>query len=198
MNPGEFVLSPPETTPPDLRAAYPWVVKSLRQSRLLEEWLRQVRGAGSLPSLEDFEALRTYREQAELTIYEIVRSNASLRYRVAREGTAFRPLLGSAGEGRFLDEVMTPSVWKVSSINLGDCVSAGLPLYIAFSLHNEGQAAICERLMLPFGTGTEVTRIASSMKVTSWAKADGRTAAAIVPEGRDVEYSFRAIIPLPD
>src|SRR5947207_95663 len=73
--------------------AYPWVVKSLRQSALLDGWLQQRRAAGAAPILAGFTALRSYRDQSELSVYQIVRESF-VRYFVVQDGAASRSIFG--------------------------------------------------------------------------------------------------------
>jgi hypothetical protein len=184
------------TAAPQFDRAYPWVVKSLRQQQLLEAWLWQVRASRILPAIKDFAALHAYREQSEVSVYEVVRENGSARYRVAREGVAFKALFGTSSYGRFLDEAMSPRTWGIGRISLDECVRQALPIYSVYSLDDkEGQRIMCERLMLPFGNGSsEVTAMATSLKTTSLTLGDFR--APTKPHGHQLDYSFRAIIAL--
>jgi hypothetical protein len=185
------------TAPPEFDRAYPWVVRSLRQSQLLEAWLSQVRAAGGvMPSLKDFAALQAYREQGELTVYDVVNCSGSTRYRVAREGVAFKALFGTSSEGRFLDEAMSKQAWEIGRVSLDECVRQALPIYTVFSLEaNDGQSVMCERLQLPFGVGSsEVTTMATSLKTTSLALDGSRAPTRRL--GHKLDYSFRAVIGL--
>jgi hypothetical protein len=174
--------------------AYPWVVKSLRQSQLLEAWLRQCREGHGVPALANFSALRAYREQNELTVYHVVRDAGEVRFLVVKEGASFKALFGTSSKGRFLDEAMSPKAWQTARVTLNECVHQALPIYSAFAIQaNDGERAIYERLLLPFGSGPEVTSIMASLKTTSWT---GNDKSLTRPEGHDVEYSFRAVIAL--
>jgi hypothetical protein len=184
------------TEPPQFDRAYPWVVRSLRQSQLLEAWLWQVRAANALPSLHGFAALQAYREQSEVTIYEVIRENGSPRYLVVQEGAVFRAFFGASSTGRFLDEAMSGQSWEIGRISLDACVRQALPIYSVFTLRDkDGRSIMCERLLLPFGTGSSaVTRLATSLKTTSWDQHNA--VSAMNPEGHHLDYSFRAIIAL--
>ena len=184
------------TAPPQFDRAYAWVVKSLRQRQLLEAWFWHVRANRALPSLQDFAALHTYREQGEVTVYDVVNCNGSTRYRVAREGVAFKALFGTSSQGRFLDEVSSKQAWEIGRVSLDECVRQALPIYSVFSLKaKDGQSVMCERLLLPFGAGTsDVTTMATSLKTTSLALDGFRSPTR--PLGHKFDYSFRAVIAL--
>ena len=174
--------------------AYPWVVKSRRQSQLLDSWVGQSRAAGGLPGFADFAALRGYREQGELTTYEVVRKEGRLRYFVTQEGVAFKALFGACSQGRFLDEAMSPRAWEIARWNFDECARQARPVYASFSIHDgEGRKVIYERLLMPFGSGrAEVTHMATSLKTTSWPGNEVDSLAR--PDGHDLEYGFRAVI----
>ena len=175
--------------------AYPWAVKSVRQSQLLQAWLEQRHclGGGTLPALADFQTISGYPNQAELTIYDVVRDHAMPRYRVAKEGSQFRTAFATSGHGRFLDEVIPQAVWYGTQPNFDACVGEALPIYCelaAFAIAE--QNVIYERLLLPFGQGTsEVKRIVSSLKTTSWTNVEAPLASL---RGGAPKYSFRAVI----
>jgi len=170
------------------------VVRSLRQSRLLEAWLMHVRQSGALPAIADFAATRTYPEPGELTTFQVAAAGGDNRYFVALESTAFRSFFGSSSEGRFLDEAVSPKKLRVARVSLDECVRQALPVFASFAA-DDGQKdqIICERLALPFGSGAVVTDILSSMKTTSWSKSETLFAK---PGSQELKYSFRAVIDL--
>jgi len=174
--------------------AYPWVVKSRRQSQLLDTWIAQSRAIGGLPLITDFAALQNYREQGEVTTYDLVRDGDRLRYLVTQEGIAFTTLFGSSSKGRFLDEAMSPNGWSVARHNFDECARLARPVYASFSIYDsERRKVIYERLLLPFGSGSpEVTHMATTLKTTSWPGEKSVDLAS--PEGHELEYGFRAVI----
>lgn len=174
--------------------AYPWVVRSVRQSLLLQAWREQRTDGRPLPALDGFPAIDGYPDQAELTIYDVVRTDAMLRYRVAREGSQFRIAFATTGRDRFLDEVIPQAVWRGTQPNFEACVRQGLPIYCELSAFDTSDHnVIYERLLLPFGQDTgEVTSIVSSLKVTSWTKVE----APLANLDSAPKYSFRAVIGL--
>src|SRR5947208_2824891 len=145
------------------------VVRSLRQSRLLEAWLTHVRQSGALPAIADFSATRAYPEPGELTTFQVAKNGDDTRYFVVKESSAFPSFFGSSSEGRFLDEAVSAKKLGVARVSLDECVRQALPVFASFAA-NDGQneQVICERLALPFGNGAEITDILSSMKTTSW------------------------------
>jgi hypothetical protein len=173
--------------------AYPWAVKSVRQSRLLQAWLEQRVDGGPLPALAEFGVINGYLDQAELTIYDVVRSHTMPRYQIAKEGSQFGKAFATTGHGRFLDEVIPQAVWRGTKPNFEECVRQGLPIYCELAAFEFAeQNVVYERLLLPFGLGTsEVTSIVSALKTTSWANVAAPLANL---SGGAPKYSFRAVI----
>jgi hypothetical protein len=169
------------------------VVRSLRQSHLLEAWLSHLKRTQVLPTVKDFAALRDYREAGELSFFQVTRRAPEIRYFVVQESVSFRTFYGASSEGRFLDESLKPRSLQVGRRSLDECVRQSLPIFAAFSMDNEsGEQIICERLTLPFGVGsTEVSDLVTSLKVTSWS----RDKLLLARPGRqEPKYSFRAVI----
>ena len=170
------------------------VVRSLRQSRLLEAWLSEVKQSGSLPALADFSAVRGYPEPGELTTFQVATNGDDTRYFVVRESTLFGNFFGSSAEGRFLDEAVSPKKLRVARVSLDECVRQALPVFASFAADDgKNEQIICERLALPFGNATTVTDILSTMKTTSWSKSETLFAK---PGSQELRYSFRAVIDL--
>jgi hypothetical protein len=133
---------------------YPWAVKSRRQLELLNAWQQLRPQRDALPSLTELDsAQRRYPDQDELTIFDVVRENAGLRYLIVKEGLAFKRSLGQTGTGRFLDEILPQIAWDTAQPNYDACVQQRLPVYAAFSVfeHDE-ENVVYERLLLPFGS----------------------------------------------
>jgi len=169
------------------------VVRSLRQSHLLEAWLVHLKRTRTLPAANDFPALREYREAGELTFFRVTHRDNELRYFVVQESVSFRTFFGASSQGRFLDETQKPRSLQIGRRSLDECVNQALPIFAAFSMDNQsGEQVICERLTLPFGTGSnDVSDVITSLKVTSWSK-DKLLFAQ--PGKQEPKYSFRAII----
>jgi hypothetical protein len=185
-------LIPPEA---QFHCAYPWAVRSVRQTLLLKAWLEQRAGGGSLSDLAEFPGIDAYPDQAELTVYDVVRKHARLRYRIVKEGSQFRTAFAATGRGRFLDEVIPLAVWRGTQPNFDACVHHGLPIYCELSAFEaSAHNVIYERLLLPFGRGSAgVASIVSSLKTTSWTNVEAPLANL---DGSAPKYSFRAVIGL--
>ena len=182
----------------ELDRVYPWVVKSRRQSQLLNAWQECRSHYSRLPAFSDFaDATHRYPDQDELTVYKIVREADTLRYLIVKESVGFQTILGRASTGRFLDEVLPPLSWRTAQPTFDACVRQQLPVYIAFSfVERDGENTLCERLLLPFGAQTaEVTTILSAFKTTTW---KDPTARATQLDARQPRYSFGAVIALLD
>jgi hypothetical protein len=182
----------------ELDRVYPWVVKSRRQSELLNAWLECRSHHSGLPAFSDFaDATQRYPDQDELTVYKIVHEADTLRYLIVKESVGFQKILGRASTGRFLDEVLPPLSWRTAQPTFDACVRQQLPVYIAFSfVERDGENTLCERLLLPFGAQTaEATTILSAFKTTTW---KDPTARATELDAREPRYSFGAVIALLD
>lgn len=186
-------LTRPET---ELDRVYPWVVKSRRQSELLNAWLEHRSRHGGLSSFSGFaDVVQRYPDQDELTVYDVVRAAAMLRYLIVKESIGFQKILGKASTGCFLDEVLPPMSWRTAQPTFDACVRQQLPVYIAFSfVERDGENTLCERLLLPFGADTaEVTTILSAFKTTTWKDPSAR---ATQLAARQPLYSFGAVVGL--
>jgi hypothetical protein len=172
----------------------PSIVRSVRQSHLLDAWLDNSRRAGGLPQIDTFGALAAYPEPDELMTYEVVHRGSELKYLVRSEGAALVASFGFSGQGRFLDEVIAPNVWAFTAPIYRASVEERLPVYSVFSVFdNAGRRVFYERLLLPFGSEFDVTHLAAALKTTAW---DGEfeNENLMRPEGHDPEYVLRAII----
>jgi len=169
-----------------------WAVRSRRQAQLLDSWIALATQMGRLPSISDFGGIKSYPAQDELTVYDVVRQAPSPRYLVAREGHAFRKALDSTASGKFLDDVLPPEVWRSAQRNFDKCVDAAKPIYALFgAIEWRDQRMLCERLLLPFGTGSDVVHIISSFKTTGW-----QDTSSCSPDNhrKYPPYGFRAVI----
>jgi hypothetical protein len=169
------------------------VVRSLRQSQLLDAWLCHVTQRGALPAVKSFAVLRDYREPGELTFFQVLNQGGAPRYFVAQESTSFRVFFGASSQGRFLDEAVRPRSLQVGRTSLDECLRHALPVFAAFSMEvEENEQLICERLVLPFGAGrAHVTDIVTSLKTTAWSNRD---VLFTRPGRQEPKYRFRAVI----
>jgi len=166
---------------------YPWAVKSVRQTRLLDAWLHQVATAERLPELAAFHALDSYPDLSELMIYDVVSVNGELKYRVVQEGAALISSFGFSGKGKFLNDVIDPRLWRFTRPIYDECVAQSRPVYSVFSVFdNSGRRVSYERLLLPFGSAAAgVTAMVASLKTTSWNGEGFENKDLMRPEGHD-------------
>jgi len=177
---------------------YPWVVKSVRQARLLDAWLEAYRAQAALPSLTSFAALGDYPAQDELLVCDVVRLDGNRRFRIRQQGARIAAAFGPAQAG-FLDEAIGPFIWRHAGPIYHESIAQGLPVYSVFSVFdNSGQKNLYERLVMPFmkdnvTSGPEATAMVASLKATSW---ELRPDEVHGPAGADPEYQMRAVIAL--
>jgi hypothetical protein len=178
---------------------YPWVVKSVRQARLLDAWLEAYRAQHTLPDLSAFAALDDYAAPEELLVCDVVSVNNAIRLRIVRQGASIATAFGPSGTGGFLDDAISPFIWRHAGPIYHESVARGLPVYSVFSVFdNSRQKNLYERLVLPFrkdatASGSEAAAIVASLKATSWEAQPGET---FGPAGADPEYQMRAVIAL--
>src|SRR5207245_879281 len=124
---------------------------------------------------------------------QVVKQGSSLRYFVLQESASFRKFFAASSLGRFLDEALKPRGLQVGRASLDESVRRALPVFAAFSMdHERNEQAICERLVLPFGSGpADVREIVTSLKITIWSKGEVQFAR---PGRQEPRYSFRAVI----
>lgn len=103
---------------------------------------------------------------------------------------------GFSGKGRFLNDVIVSRLWAFVGPIYNECVSQARPVYSVFSIYDkDGCKVMYERLLLPFGQGSEVTQMVAAPKTTSLG-GDFENKNLKRPEGHDSEYVVRSTIAL--
>ncbi|MBW5434540.1 hypothetical protein FXB41_07040 [Bradyrhizobium canariense] len=156
----------------DFQSAAPAVVRAIRQRDLLNTWLRLYARDGSLPAVSEYVPGRLAEEADDLVYYVIDTAQWPPVLTIESEGTRMSAAYGKTGKGRRLDEYvgprLAPSVMPVYHL----CVARRCPVYTVSELEDAaGHKVEYERLLLPFGAGSEVTEIIASLKTIS---IDGR------------------------
>lgn len=152
----------------DFQSQTPAVVTAIRQRDLLNTWVRLYSRAGQLPSLSEYEPGRLKEEADDLVYYTVDATSWPPILTIRSEGTRMSNAYGKTGKGRRLDEYVGPrlaaSVMPVYYL----CVARRHPVYTVSHLQDaEGHQVEYERLLLPFGTESEVKDVVASLKTIS-------------------------------
>jgi hypothetical protein len=143
----------------------PSAVRSIRQRDFLQEWIRHFARQRSLPSFAAFKPARIDDEMTDLMFYNVEYVEAEPRYRVVHEGRRLIDAYGITGIGRHLQDTVSAPVWAYLEPIYRKCVTVGLPVYSTFHVTDtEGLKVDYERLLLPFGEGSNVQNIVASLK----------------------------------
>ncbi|MCK1409414.1 PAS domain-containing protein [Bradyrhizobium sp. 76] len=156
----------------EFQSATPAVVTAIRQRDLLNTWLHVYAREQRLPRVSEYEPGRLKEEADDLVYYAVVTAQWPPVLTIQSEGTRMSTAYGQTGKGRRLDEYVGPrlaaSVMPVYHL----CVARRCPVYTVSHLEDaSGHKVEYERLLLPFGAGSEVTEIIASLKTIS---IDGR------------------------
>jgi hypothetical protein len=178
----------------DFERAGPSAVKSIKQRDLLSTWLRLRSHGGGLPRLEDYQPARFEEELPELMFYDVVREGGVPRFLVVKDGARLIASFGFSGKGKFLEDIIDPKLWAFTRPIYFGCVDHHLPVYSAFTVIDlKGCPVLYERLLLPFGQGSDVQKMIASLKSISW-EGSFENRDLMRPEGHDPKYVIRAII----
>jgi hypothetical protein len=172
----------------------PSAVKSIRQRDFLQEWIRLYARQRALPPVAAFKPARIDDEMPDLMFYNVEYVGDEPRYRVTHEGQRLIDAYGITGIGRHLQDTVSPPVWAYLEPIYRKCVSTALPVYSTFHVADaEGRKVDYERLLLPFGEGSVVQNMVSSLKSISEAGRFVNTD-LMSPVNHDPKYTLRAVI----
>jgi hypothetical protein len=145
------------------------VVRSIRQSELLNAWLRVFRRDRALPLVHQYESDRLEEEKPDLMQYEVRHENGTVRLLITQSGQNVIRAFGSGnGNGRYLDEVVDPGRLKFITPALHAAIDARRPAYTMASVFDvAGVPVTYERLVLPFGANDTVQFLLVSLKTIS-------------------------------
>ncbi|MBR1092710.1 hypothetical protein JQ621_35185 [Bradyrhizobium manausense] len=152
----------------DFQSAAPSVVRAIRQRDLLNTWLRLYARESRLPGLSEYLPSRLQEEEDDLVYYAVNTTNWPPVLTIQSEGTRMSAAYGKTGKGRSLDEYVGPRFASTVMPVYYLCVARRCPVYTVSELQDTaGHRVEYERLLLPFGTGSEVTEIIASLKTIS-------------------------------
>jgi hypothetical protein len=145
------------------------IVRSVRQSDLLNAWFRIFRRERALPLIHQYRPDRLEEEKPDLMYYDTRHEGDALRFLVLHGGKNLVAAFGTGkGEGKFLDELVDAERLKSIVPALAACIEARRPIYTVSAVRDVGGVPVhYERLALPFGANDDVQHLIVSLKTIS-------------------------------
>jgi hypothetical protein len=152
----------------EFESANPTVVKSIKQRDLLNTWLRLYARDQLLPRIEEYQPARLADELPDLVYYTVDTAQLPPRLTIQSNGTRMSSAYGNTGKGRYLDEYLGPRLAPIVMPVYHQCITRTLPVYTISNIDDiYGRMVACERLLLPFSDGGNVTHVIASLKTIS-------------------------------
>src|SRR6195952_1922405 len=155
-------------------SASPSVVRSVKQRDLLNAWLRAFDKRGALPGLEDYRPDRIADESADMMGYNVIGDGEGARFLITQEGSRLSATYGNEHidpdkrTNRYLDDAIGPARYGRVVASYRACLASKRPTYSVSMVQDaDGKDVSYERLLLPFGSGSEVEQIVGSYKAIS-------------------------------
>jgi hypothetical protein len=152
----------------EFQSAGPSVVKSIKQRDLLNTWLRLYARDQSIPRMSEYQPARIEDELPDLVLYTVDTGTQPPRLTIQSDGTRMASAYGHTGKGRLLDEYLGPRLAPIVMPVYYECIARRLPVYTISNIDDSyGRIVAYERLLLPFSTADNVTRMIASLKTIS-------------------------------
>src|SRR6195952_427332 len=158
----------------EFESTSPPVVRSVKQRDLLNAWLRAFDRRGALPRLEDYRPDRIADELADMMGFDVVGQGEGARFLITQEGSRLTATYGNEHidpdkrTNRYLDDAIGPQRYARVLPSYLACLAHRRPTYSVTMVQDaDGKDVSYERLLLPFGSGTEVKQIVGSYKAIS-------------------------------
>ena len=145
------------------------VVRSIRQSELLNAWLRIFRRERAMPLIHQYDAVHLNEEKPDLMQYEIRHGDGSIRFMILHGGANLAQTFRTDNrEGRYLDEIVDAQRLQSIEPPLLASVETRRPIYTVAAVSDVGGVPVTyERLVLPFGASNTVQQVLVSLKSIS-------------------------------
>jgi hypothetical protein len=145
------------------------VVRSVRQSDLLNAWLRVSRRERALPLIHQYRPDRLEDEKADLMYHDVQRESDAFRFLILHGGDNLVRAFGTGkGEGKFLDEIVDAERLVSIIPAFIASIEARRPVYTVSAVSDvSGVPVHYERLVLPFGANDSVQHLIVSLKTIS-------------------------------
>ncbi len=141
-------------------------IKSASQQELACHWDRLAAGR-RLPDASRFTLPPELCDPARLNVWNVEGQGRLQKFRAAYQGEAIGQVFAAPWAGKTMEDVVPMSLRSLAIEAARECVQTGCLVYTIIStLDSQGQLVDCERLLLPFGTGSKVTQLLASLQLT--------------------------------
>src|SRR5260370_35668994 len=144
-------------------SANPSVVRPVRQRDVLTAWLRALGRRRALPALGDCQPERIADELADMMGFDVEGSGNAARFLITQEGSRLTATYGNEHidpdkrTNRYLDDAIGPERYANVIELYRACVTHRRPTYSISTVQDaDGKDVTYERLLLPFGSSSEI------------------------------------------
>ena len=158
----------------EFKSSDPSVIRSIRQRELLNTWLRAAARHRPLPLIGNFQPNRFGEELADMMGFDVRGVGDSARFLITQEGVRLTATYGNEHidpdkrTNRYLDDAIGPERYANVIELYRACVTHRRPTYSISTVQDaDGKDVTYERLLLPFGSSSDVEQIVGSYKSIS-------------------------------
>jgi len=158
----------------EFESSDPSVIRSIKQRELLNTWLRAAARHRPLPLIGDFQPNRFGEELADMMGFDVRGVGDSARFLITQEGVRLTATYGNEHvepdkrTNRYLDDAIGPERYANVIELYRACVTHRRPAYSISTVQDaDGKDVSYERLLLPFGSSSNVEQIVGSYKSIS-------------------------------
>jgi len=158
----------------EFESSDPSVIRSIKQRELLNTWLRAAARHRPLPLIGNFQPSRFGEELADMMGFDVTGVGDSARFLITQEGVRLTATYGNEHvepdkrTNRYLDDAIGPERYANVIELYRACVTHRRPAYSISTVQDaDGKDVSYERLLLPFGSSSDVEQIVGSYKSIS-------------------------------
>ncbi len=141
-------------------------IKSASQRELACHWDRLCAGR-PMPAVSDFCLPAGLKDPTRLVVWDVEGTGRLVKFRAAYQGAEIARIFPSPWPGRTMDEVIPISLRRTVMEAAKECIASSCLTYTILStIDISGRQIDCERLLLPFGSGSKVEQILASLELT--------------------------------
>ncbi len=142
-------------------------IKSDSQRALAELWDRLAAGR-RFPAFTEIDVTALSHDAKQLVVWSVEGKGPLQKFRALYQGNNVAQAFNSDWAGKTMDEVVPPSLRRVTLDAAKQCAATGAAVYMILStMDGNGQRVDCHRLLLPFGRdGAGVEQILASLQLT--------------------------------
>ena len=142
-------------------------VKSIAQRNLLYYW-NELSAERSFPPLSRFQLDTRMHDQKALAIWAVEQGATGRRFRARQQGSWLTQVFQENWVGKIMSDVMPEALRQYALDTANRCATSGCAVFsIISTIDPAGHRVDCERLLLPFGSGSEVEEILASFHLIS-------------------------------